>query len=110
MVMEKPMQVTIVMAVPFEAGIAFCATRLEKTGESVMTTKPQKIRKAMNAGKGKLNARGDNKQQDADNNNAVKAVRGLPNLCEMKPLAIQANPPGAMMRKEHSGILKFCPG
>ena len=105
MVMEKPMQVTIVMAVPFEAAGAFCATRLENTGESVMTTNPQNTRKPINAGKGKLKASGESRQQEPDNNKAINAVLGLPYLCEMKPLAIHANPPGAMIAKEHTGIL-----
>ena len=110
MVMEKPMQVTIVMAVPFEAGGAFCATILEKTGESAITTNPQNIRKAMNAGKGQLNASGDSTQQQPDNSNAANAVAGLPYFCERNPLAIQAKLPGAMTRKEYTGTLILCWG
>ena len=40
-VMEKPIQFTMVNAVPFNFGMAFCATRVENKGESAMTTIPQ---------------------------------------------------------------------
>ena len=44
MVMENPMQVTTVMAVPLICIIAFCATNDENNGESAITTSPQKIK------------------------------------------------------------------
>ena len=44
MVMANPMQLTIVKAVPFISASAFCATKVEKRGESAMTTNPQKMR------------------------------------------------------------------
>ena len=38
------MQFTIVNAVPFDFGWLFCATKVEKSGESAITTNDQKIR------------------------------------------------------------------
>ena len=49
MVIENPMQLTIVKAVPLIFTLAFWATSVEKRGESAMTTNPQKIKKAMNS-------------------------------------------------------------
>ena len=45
MVIEKPMQFTIVIAVPLSDSGAFCAIKVENNGESAMTTNPQKSRK-----------------------------------------------------------------
>ena len=45
MVMENPMQFTIVKEVPLDSSGAFCATNVEKRGESAITTNPQKKRK-----------------------------------------------------------------
>jgi hypothetical protein len=45
MVIENPIQFTIVNAVPFKCGFVFWAIRVENRGESAMTTKPQNIRK-----------------------------------------------------------------
>ena len=39
--MAKPIQLTIVKAVPLYLGIAFCATSDENSGESAITTTPQ---------------------------------------------------------------------
>ena len=51
--MENPIQVTIVMAVPLIGTLAFCATMDEKSGESAMTTSPQKIKNKMKGITGK---------------------------------------------------------
>ena len=42
MVIAKPIQVTMVMAVPLMDAMAFCATIDENNGESAITTNPQK--------------------------------------------------------------------
>ena len=63
MVRAKPIQVTMVNAVPLACGGAFWATNVENKGESAMTTMPQKKRKIIN---GKMDVQlkiGDNKQQ-----------------------------------------------
>ncbi len=41
MVIEKPIQLTMVSAVPFTSESALCATNVENKGESAMTTIPQ---------------------------------------------------------------------
>ena len=46
MVIENPIQFTIVRAVPLNSGDALWATKVENRGESAMTTMPQKSRKA----------------------------------------------------------------
>ena len=48
MVMENPMQLTMVSAVPFVSDAALCATKVENMGESAITTIPQKKRNTMN--------------------------------------------------------------
>ena len=48
MVIAKPILVTMVRAVPFWDGGALRATRVEKSGESEITTIPQKRRNAKN--------------------------------------------------------------
>ena len=48
MVIEKPIQFTMVKAVPLNLGIAFCATSVENKGESAMTTIPQNNKKPKN--------------------------------------------------------------
>ena len=50
MVIANPIQFTIVKAVPFTDGAARWATSVEKSGESAMTTIPQKMRNAMTTG------------------------------------------------------------
>ena len=46
-VIAKPIQLTIVSAVPLEDAGAWPATKEENNGESAMTTKPQNMRKVM---------------------------------------------------------------
>lgn len=48
MVIEKPMQLTIVRAVPLSFFGALFATKVENRGESATTTIPQKIKKLIN--------------------------------------------------------------
>ena len=45
-VIAKPIEFTIVKAVPFNFEGAFCATKVEKSGESAMTTMPQTVGEA----------------------------------------------------------------
>ena len=53
MVIAKPIQVTMVNAVPFKPAGAFCATSVENMGESAITTNPQKMMKTKNKINGK---------------------------------------------------------
>src|SRR5215203_659673 len=62
-VIAKPIEVTIVKAVPLFAAGADCATRVENCGESETTVNPQ-INKTNKKNPGeKLKIAGDNKQQ-----------------------------------------------
>ena len=61
-VMLKPMQVTIVSAVPLYAGSAFCATMAENCGESDTTVIPQVSRKKMKTGKGAFTRKSERMQ------------------------------------------------
>ena len=74
MVIANPMQVTSVKAVPFNSGIAFCATSVEKSGESAITTKPQKMRKATNRAVGRININGDSRQHIPERLKAIVAI------------------------------------
>lgn len=47
MVMVKPMEFTMVSAVPFVSAEALWATNVENKGESPMTTNPQKAKKVI---------------------------------------------------------------
>ena len=75
MVMKNPMQLTMVSAVPFNSRGAFCATRVEKRGESAMTTIPQKRRNGINIIRVSIeNTSGEIRQQQHDNKSARDAI------------------------------------
>ena len=79
MVIAKPIQFTMVSAVPLTSKEAFCATSVEKSGESAITTMPQKIRKLIKTnGESILNKIGENKQQQQERSNAIKAIFLVP--------------------------------
>ena len=100
MVMAKPMQFTIVSAVPLDAGSVCFATSVLNNGESAMTTIPQNNRKErLTNAEVCPTIKGDKRQQSPEQNNAVAAVAFSPILAEIKPLATQAGPPMAMTRK-----------
>ena len=81
-VIEKPMQLTIVSAVPFFSAIAFCATSVEKRGESAITTIPQKTRKPINKlSYSVANIKGESRQHTHDRSNAMNAVCLVPAIC-----------------------------
>ena len=108
MVMENPIQVTIVMAVPFEAGGAFKATRPENTGESAITTNPQKNKKAISKGADVVNKKnGDNRQHKQERDKAMVAILFAPKRCDSKPLAAQASAPQAIIKKDKNEIFKL---
>ena len=69
------MQFTIVNEVPLDSSATFCATNVENSGESAMTTNPQKNKKLTSAIEELLNRNnGDSKQQQQDKNNAMVAI------------------------------------
>lgn len=111
MVMENPMQFTMVNEVPLDSSRAFWATRVENKGESAITTNPQKKRNAISATTEELKRRsGEAKQQRQERNNERVAIFLAPKCCDNTPLQTQANPPEAMIRKENKGILIFAEG
>ena len=78
-VIENPMQLTIVSTVPFISADAFWATSVDKRGESAITTIPQKIRKPINKLSNSLvNINGEIMQHPHDKSNAINAVRLVP--------------------------------
>ena len=65
--MEKPIEFTMVKAVPFNSIVELNATSVEKSGESAITTIPQKIIKVINRiSEFDINNSGDNKQHKPD--------------------------------------------
>ena len=107
MVIEKPIQFTIVRAVPFNSRAALWATIVEKSGESAMTTIPHKNRKPTKiASEDTIKKKGETRQQSAESNRAEKATLLVPKACARYPPNTQANPPMAIIKKESSGILK----
>jgi hypothetical protein len=81
--MEKPIELTMVRAVPLDSSLAFCAMRVENKGESAITTKPQKIRNIKNTiPDPNLKIRGDIKQQMQDRSRERKAVFFRPIICD----------------------------
>lgn len=104
-VMENPMQFTIVKDAPLDSSGAFCATSVEKRGESAMTTSPQKKRKATIAKAELFNKKnGERIQQHPDRNNEIAATFFVPKNCEMDPLTIQARLPDPIIKKDKNGV------
>ena len=110
-VIEKPMQLTMVSDVPFDAGWAFCATNVENNGESAITAIPHINIKAINTAAEPLNSNnGDRKQQAHDTDNAIIAVVFTPKRCDINPPKTQDNEPDAIIKKDSKGILKPAAG
>lgn len=79
-VIEKPIQFTIVSAVPLDSAGAFCATKVENKGESAITTKPQRTKKTTkNSPEAILKIKGERKQHKPDKLKAKEAVCFTPN-------------------------------
>ena len=60
---ENPIQLTMVKAVPLVSGAVFFAIKVEKRGESPMTANPQILKKVINAVEGKSKMKGEIQQQ-----------------------------------------------
>ena len=74
-VIANPIQFTIVNEVPLDSSATFCATSVEKSGESAITTNPQKNKKAISTVEELFNKNnGESKQQQQDRNNAMVAI------------------------------------
>lgn len=84
MVIENPMQFTIVRAVPLSSTGALWATIVEKSGESVMTVIPQKSKKTRNRFPyGMVNASGEMRQQHPERKSAVEAIFLVPKISDI---------------------------
>ena len=84
MVMAKPMQLTIVRAVPLSSVAEFCATRVENKGESATTITPQKNKNAIKRiGDDTWKIKGSKRQQLPEKSNDVNAVRLMPYCWEI---------------------------
>ena len=105
-VMEKPMQLTIVSAVPFISPEAFWATRVEKRGESAITTMPQNSMKPINKfSYSTKNTNGEIRQQPHESRRAVNAVFLVPIFCDTNPPNTHASPPIPIIINDKKGIL-----
>src|SRR6478672_6595507 len=104
MVMAKPIQLTMVSAVPLKFSGACFATSEENKGESAITTKPQKNKNIKKTVKEVFNKNiGDNKQQRQDKIKAVVAIFFASNSLVSKPLNMQANAPDAITKNDSKG-------
>ena len=75
MVIENPMQFTMVSADPLDSCGAFCATKVENIGESAITTNPQNDRNIITMVVDPLNINnGETRQHAHDKNNATAAI------------------------------------
>lgn len=107
-VIEKPIQFTIVSEVPLVSDGALCATSVESNGESAMTTNPQRNKKDSNRiGENDFKKSGAVKQHNPDINNHNEAIFFVPKRCESKPLITQAIPPKPIIRKENKDTFKL---
>ena len=109
--MKNPIQLAIVSAVPLVSAGAFCATKVDKSGESAITTMPQKNKKTKNkTSNSLLKMKGEIIQQTQDNSNEINAILFAPNFRERNPLTIQARPPTPIIKNENREILKVISG
>ena len=77
------MEFTIVKAVPLFSEGALWATKVEKSGESMITAIPQTNRKIkINWLLAEFKTKTESRQQTAEINSAKKAIRLAPNLSE----------------------------
>ena len=99
--MENPIQFTIVNAVPFNSGGAFWATKVEKRGESAITTKPQNIKKRINKPSfAQKEINGEIKQHKPDKSRNIDAVFLVPFFSDINATTTQENPPRPIIKKE----------
>ncbi len=103
MVIKKPIQFTIVNAVPLISGVAFLLTKVDSRGESAITTIPQKSKNKTNRRELLIEKKtGQSKQQIQDKNNDKEAVLFTPFFSDIYPLAIQAIDPIPIMKKDNN--------
>ena len=107
-VKEKPIQFTIVSAVPFSSWGADFATKVENKGESAITAIPQKSKKVRNR---KVLAckknNGELKQQTPENDSAIDATFLSPYFWDKNPPKTQDKLPIAIIKKDNNEIFKY---
>ena len=107
MVIVKPIQFTIVSAVPFDSISLFWATKVENRGESEITAIPQIIKKAIKTiFELLIKIKGDIKQHKQEINKEKTAVCFSPISSDMLPPRTQAIEPIPIITNESSGMLK----
>lgn len=106
-VIAKPIELTMVNAVPLIDASAFCATNVESIGESAITDTPHKIKNTKNAHEGTAlpTTTGATRQQQPDSIRASSAVFEGPILLERYPAKMQEGPPIPMVTKAQNGTL-----
>jgi len=107
MVMENPMQLTTVKAVPRLLGSTFFETSVENIGESATTATPQNIMNKRNAVGPRKKASGQSRQQDPDAARARVAVFFSPHRSERYPAPTQAKLPTPIIKKLKREIFQF---
>ncbi len=111
MVSKKPIQFTMVSAVPLCSTGAFCAINVDNSGESAITTIPQKKRNPKNKiSDVLLKIKGNNTQHKQDKHNEISAIFFTPNALERDPLSTQANPPIPIIEKESNEVFNESSG
>ena len=106
-VIEKPIQFTIVNAVPLSCGVVLFATRLENKGESAITLIPQITKKMIKSVGDSWNMKGEIKQQKPEIDSAKIAIFLLSKRDDNVPPIIQPKLPIAIIEKDINEILKL---
>ena len=105
MVSAKPIEFTIVSAVPLVVAAVFCATKVENIGESEMTTIPQNNKKVKNTKVFDVKNKGETIQQIPDKSKAVFATFLLPKRSDKFPPTIHPKLPMASIKNDQSAML-----
>ena len=104
---KKPIEFTIVSAVPLSSTGTHCATKVENIGESEITVIPQNRRKKINTPLDCTpNINGEIKQQLAESSIEVKAIRFASMTKVRYALSTHAKVPIPIIAKDNKGILK----
>ena len=109
MVIEKPIQLTMVRADPTKSWGAVRAMIAENWGESPTTTTPQKIKPPRKTSGEAKNTKGETRQQMPDPVSWIDATGALPALLEIIPPSTQPRLPPAMIQNAQKETLISVP-
>jgi hypothetical protein len=102
MVIENPMQLTMVNEVPLDLSGACCAINVENNGESAITANPHINKNTINTFNDCMKRKnGETIQHIQEMDNDAMAVFFTPKYCDSIPLHTQAIPPDAMMKNDN---------